>query len=100
MRPDADPTESKDSVYRGADSQGLAASRPFWLGRRSLRAKSPLWLRAQTFQTRLFRYAMNTNAKRIILAGGSGFLGQALAAHFLNAQWEVVILSRDPNRAG
>jgi uncharacterized protein (TIGR01777 family) len=43
---------------------------------------------------------MNTNAKRIILAGGSGFLGQALAAHFLNAQWEVVILSRDPNRAG
>jgi uncharacterized protein len=38
--------------------------------------------------------------KRIILAGGSGFLGQALAAHFLNAQWEVVILTRSPGQCG
>jgi hypothetical protein len=34
--------------------------------------------------------------KRIILAGGSGFLGQALAEHFLKNKWEVVILTRSP----
>jgi uncharacterized protein (TIGR01777 family) len=34
--------------------------------------------------------------KRIILAGGSGFLGQELAAHFLNAKWEVIVLTRSP----
>jgi uncharacterized protein (TIGR01777 family) len=38
--------------------------------------------------------------KRIILAGGSGFLGRALAAHFLKANWDVVILTRSPNQAG
>jgi len=38
--------------------------------------------------------------KRIILAGGSGFLGRALAAHFLEAQWEVVILTRAPHQNG
>ncbi|HEY3854999.1 MAG TPA: TIGR01777 family oxidoreductase [Verrucomicrobiae bacterium] len=36
--------------------------------------------------------------QRIILAGGSGFLGQALAAHFLRLDWEVVILTRSPKR--
>jgi NAD dependent epimerase/dehydratase family enzyme len=36
--------------------------------------------------------------KRIILAGGSGFLGRALAAHFRNAGWEVVILTRSPKQ--
>lgn len=36
---------------------------------------------------------------RIVLAGGSGFLGQALARHFDNLQWEVVVLSRSA-RAG
>ncbi len=36
---------------------------------------------------------------RIILAGGSGFLGQALARHFLGAGWDVAILTRFP-RAG
>jgi uncharacterized protein len=36
--------------------------------------------------------------KRIIVAGGSGFLGRALAAHFLKAQWDVVILTRSPNQ--
>ena len=38
--------------------------------------------------------------KRIIVAGGSGFLGRALAAHFLKAQWDVVILTRSPNQTG
>ena len=41
---------------------------------------------------------MSDNMKRIILAGGSGFLGRALADHFLNGQWDVVILTRSPNK--
>ena len=36
---------------------------------------------------------------RVVLAGGSGFLGQALASHFLDARWDVVILSRSPRPA-
>lgn len=36
--------------------------------------------------------------QRIIVAGGSGFLGRALAAHFLNHGWEVVILTRSPSQ--
>jgi len=39
------------------------------------------------------------NKKRIILAGGSGFLGRALAAHFVKADWDVLILSRFPNQS-
>ena len=38
--------------------------------------------------------------ERIILAGGSGFLGRALAAHFLKANWDVMILTRSPNQTG
>jgi uncharacterized protein len=38
--------------------------------------------------------------KRIIIAGGSGFLGQALATHFLTAEWDVVILTRSPGQTG
>ena len=39
--------------------------------------------------------------KRIILAGGSGFLGSALAKHFSALKWEVVVLTRHPKaRAG
>jgi len=38
--------------------------------------------------------------KRIILAGGSGFLGHALAAHFLNLGWDVVTLTRSPQPTG
>jgi uncharacterized protein (TIGR01777 family) len=38
--------------------------------------------------------------KRIVIAGGSGFLGQVLATHFLNAHWNAVILSRSPDQAG
>jgi uncharacterized protein (TIGR01777 family) len=34
--------------------------------------------------------------KRIILAGGSGFLGQALAKRFLQQDCEVIILTRSP----
>ena len=41
---------------------------------------------------------MKENTKRIVIAGGSGFLGQALAHHFLNADWDVVILSRSPGQ--
>jgi hypothetical protein len=33
-------------------------------------------------------------ANRIIIAGGSGFLGQVLAKHFIRKEWEVVILTR------
>src|SRR5262245_45881771 len=34
--------------------------------------------------------------KRIILAGGSGFLGGALAKHFRALGWLVVVLTRSP----
>lgn len=36
------------------------------------------------------------NKQRIILAGGSGFLGGELARHFTTLGWEVVILTRSP----
>ncbi len=39
----------------------------------------------------------NGNNRRIVLAGGSGFLGRALAGHFHGAGWDVVILTRSPN---
>lgn len=41
------------------------------------------------------------NSPRLILAGGSGFLGQALAKHFQTLGWDVVVLTRTPqaNRA-
>jgi uncharacterized protein (TIGR01777 family) len=34
--------------------------------------------------------------RKIILAGGSGFLGGALARHFSALDWEVVVLTRQP----
>lgn len=34
--------------------------------------------------------------RRLILAGGSGFLGQALAVHFTGLGWDVVVLTRNP----
>ena len=39
--------------------------------------------------------------QRLVIAGGSGFLGQALAKHFQALAWEVVVLTRTPhaNRA-
>jgi uncharacterized protein len=37
---------------------------------------------------------------RLVLAGGSGFLGRALAWHFHRAGWDVVILTRSPNPQG
>ena len=36
------------------------------------------------------------NQKRIVLAGGSGFLGQALAKELLASDYEVVVLTRSP----
>lgn len=36
---------------------------------------------------------------KIILAGGSGFLGQALGRKLVNEGWEVVVLSRKPKEA-
>jgi uncharacterized protein len=36
------------------------------------------------------------NANRLILAGGSGFLGQALARHFSERGWAVTVLTRSP----
>ena len=36
------------------------------------------------------------NNQKIILAGGSGFLGGELAKHFKTLDWEVVILTRSP----
>src|SRR4051812_39917041 len=37
--------------------------------------------------------------KKLILAGGSGFLGRALALHFSKAQWEVATLTRAPGQS-
>ena len=34
------------------------------------------------------------NKNKIIIAGGSGFLGQALSRHFSALNWDVVILTR------
>jgi len=36
--------------------------------------------------------------KRIILAGGSGFVGQALADYFLKSTWDVVVLTRSASQ--
>lgn len=40
------------------------------------------------------------NANRIILAGGSGFLGGELAKHFAAIGWDVVVLTRQPKPRG
>ena len=37
-------------------------------------------------------------SRRIILAGGTGFLGSALAKHFGEMKWEVIVLARQPKR--
>ncbi len=36
--------------------------------------------------------------KRIVIAGGAGFLGQALARHFEGRGWDAAILTRSPER--
>jgi uncharacterized protein len=43
---------------------------------------------------------MKENTRRIVIAGGSGFLGQALATHFVHGQWDVVVLTRTPAQTG
>ena len=37
---------------------------------------------------------------RIVVAGGTGFIGRALTAEFAEAGWEVVVLSRAPGKPG
>src|SRR5438045_3557465 len=37
------------------------------------------------------------NTKRLILAGGSGFLGAVLAKYFVARGWDVVVLTRSSN---
>jgi uncharacterized protein len=43
---------------------------------------------------------MNAKRKRIILAGGSGFLGQSLAKELLKRDYEVVVLTRRARERG
>ena len=39
----------------------------------------------------------NSNSKgRVVIAGGSGFLGKALAGALVEEDYEVVVLTRDP----
>jgi len=40
------------------------------------------------------------NPKRIIVAGGSGFIGRALATEFCTRGYEVVVLTRSPRQRG
>ncbi len=40
------------------------------------------------------------NKKRVVLAGGSGFLGRALAAELLKRDYDVVVLTRAPRERG
>ncbi len=44
-----------------------------------------------------FRDEAKQNQKRAVLAGGSGFLGQALAGRLVNLGWQVIILTRRPS---
>ncbi|MDQ8180547.1 TIGR01777 family oxidoreductase [Pelagicoccus sp. SDUM812005] len=37
--------------------------------------------------------------KKLVIAGGTGFLGQALARHFARKNWQVTILTRDTRAA-
>lgn len=39
------------------------------------------------------------NPNKLILAGGTGFLGNALARYFTDLKWEVVVLTRHPGPA-
>lgn len=39
----------------------------------------------------------NSSPGKLIIAGGSGFLGQALVGHFAKKNWEVVVLTRRPS---
>src|SRR6266567_4354783 len=39
------------------------------------------------------------NGQRVVLAGGSGFLGRILADHLTRQDYEVIVLSRRPGKA-
>jgi uncharacterized protein len=41
----------------------------------------------------------NANRGRVVIAGGSGFLGLSLTSHLTRLGWSVVVLSRNPSRA-
>src|SRR5262245_12953693 len=58
--------------------------------------------RADCFVLFLERMSMPEPAGRgrIVIAGGSGFLGLSLAGHLTEQGWSVVILSRHPTRGG
>ena len=40
----------------------------------------------------------SSQSKRVVIAGGSGFLGVSLAFHLSAANWQVIILSRNRPR--
>ena len=40
-----------------------------------------------------------SRSRRMVIAGGSGFLGQLLAAYFKPKGWEITLLTRTPQRA-
>lgn len=48
----------------------------------------------------LLTSAPTSAGRRIILAGGSGFLGKLLARHFIARGWGVVVFTRQPHGAG
>src|SRR5437667_11551384 len=41
---------------------------------------------------------LEMNKPRIVLAGGSGFLGSILARYFAAREWEVFVLTRKPGK--
>src|SRR5262245_46247521 len=41
----------------------------------------------------------NGELGRVVIAGGSGFLGRSLATHLTDKGWSVVVLSRHPPRS-
>ena len=58
-----------------------------------------------TFQARPARATVpsriSEQARRLVVAGGSGFLGRALAQYFSRQSWDVVIVSRSrPGQGG
>ncbi len=40
---------------------------------------------------------VSPNQRRVVIAGGSGFLGRALADRLVKSGWRVIILTRNPN---
>jgi uncharacterized protein len=53
---------------------------------------------ASTPRAPLTVFAMSERPRKIILPGGSGFLGKLLAQYFHSCGWHVVVLTRHPRR--